>query len=787
MKSDKSPQLPEGLLYRAFLSYRSTDRRLAEVLVRKLELWTTPRGLVGKEGNLGPIPRRLGRICRDRDEFPTSAYVDMVIAEKLSQSQMLIVLCTPDSADERSWVNREIDLFRKLRPDGAVHAIIGRGDPPGCFPKALLTRDSQDVIQQPLAADMRRLGDGPEKAVVKLIAGVLGTDFDTLWRRERRRRRGRVLRRFCLFAAAITIAGYWAAWVDASNWRSKITTESIALWSEGRTLDALSMALAGAGSLGGFLPVSGDESSAALSRLPGTALKFDVGSNVSAYNLSPDGSRIALLEAPGRALQTEASLVSLESGESWPLGFVDNTPKFGPGSSIVVAQSSSVEAIIVFDAATGRELARIPHPSMQFEFAGLDSHLVIYDEAKSGKLLNWSTSEAIDLPPIKYEPIVSEMAPNIAIVSANSDAMFVDRDTGLVLLVPGIARFGQFDPSGVWISAENNDGDWLVVRQADQHQTWLGDLIEPPQFLPDGRALIWTQDFSAGLVELESGDTLLLGKTLSEPAVSADNRFVVLAGEDSKLWLSDLYSNAKRLLGPGIAPEFSSDGRWLRAVGWDGVSFINDLETGTTRTLRGLSGSESFSFSSDSRFMWGLDEQSGFILDLDTGDRIPIGKADDFPEFTLGGHLLIAQSHIHALVADPRASQGAEGSPQEILRRWCSSDGISPIVRPINAELRDPDTLSQLESDEQARRRLVLTPIVRGRPWNPCDWRGLGAILPDDQSGDGWFEGGRQFIRLLAIRWFNAPDYSCEETVSSANEEQRSWRTKSCALAQLQK
>ena len=87
MRTARAPQFK----YRAFLSYRSVDARQAEWLHRKLEAYVVPRSLVGTRGDYGVIPRRLGRIYRDRDGARAAERIERVIAEELSESQHLIV------------------------------------------------------------------------------------------------------------------------------------------------------------------------------------------------------------------------------------------------------------------------------------------------------------------------------------------------------------------------------------------------------------------------------------------------------------------------------------------------------------------------------------------------------------------------------------------------------------------------------------------------------------------------------------------------------------------------
>jgi hypothetical protein len=254
--------------YSAFFSYRSKDRALASSLIHKLETYRTPKELVGRRTRSGKIGRRIGSICQDRQTFPTQSHLDTVIREKLSQSKSLIVLCTPTAAEPESWVGREIELFRQLRPDCEIHAIIGYGDPPDCFPAPLLVREADGRLRQPLAADMRKVGDGPERALIKLIAGILGLeDFDDLWNRERRRKRIHALRNAAIasvVAMALVAAGV-TSFVQADLQRSnEIADKSLQLAAQRPELASL-LAIAASPALdGGLLPMT-DAASAALS------------------------------------------------------------------------------------------------------------------------------------------------------------------------------------------------------------------------------------------------------------------------------------------------------------------------------------------------------------------------------------------------------------------------------------------------------------------------------------------------------------------------------------------
>jgi hypothetical protein len=218
----KGGNLPPGLRYQAFLSYRSTDRALAGWLHNRLEAFRTPRALVGAKGAHGAVPRRLAPIFMDRRDARTGPDVDKALEAELASARDLIVLCTPEAAESASWVSTEIETFRRRRRDGLVHAIIGKGRPPECFPAPLLHRRPDGSIQMPLAADLAPApyGDGKQRAFIKLMAGLLGVPFDALWRRERRRRRAVILRA-AAFAALIGLGGLYAGLHATGSARSR--------------------------------------------------------------------------------------------------------------------------------------------------------------------------------------------------------------------------------------------------------------------------------------------------------------------------------------------------------------------------------------------------------------------------------------------------------------------------------------------------------------------------------------------------------------------------------------
>jgi len=192
--------------YRAFMSYSHADSLWAKRLQRALERYVVPRGLVGRPGRFGPVPRRLGPIFRDREDLPASGDLSEVVQAALANSDYLIVLCSPQAA-QSFWVNREIEEFKRLTgADERVLAVILDGEPfgsetgvgPECFPPALrrcVNADGHltDLRADPAAADMRPGQDGRKNAVLKLVAGLIGSGLDDLIRRDSRRRHRSVM------------------------------------------------------------------------------------------------------------------------------------------------------------------------------------------------------------------------------------------------------------------------------------------------------------------------------------------------------------------------------------------------------------------------------------------------------------------------------------------------------------------------------------------------------------------------------------------------------------------
>ncbi len=190
-----------GFRYWAFVSYSHQDESWGRWLHRALESWRLPQGLVGAPIAAGVVPARLAPVFRDRDELPTATDLGQTVSEALRQSWSLVVVCSPAAAASR-WVNEEVRAFQRLGRGDRIHCLLvgGEGnDPTPCFPPAL--REAAG-FGEPVAADVRRGGDGRSAARLKLVAGILGLPYDRLVQRDHQRS----YRRVVAFAAAAVFA-----------------------------------------------------------------------------------------------------------------------------------------------------------------------------------------------------------------------------------------------------------------------------------------------------------------------------------------------------------------------------------------------------------------------------------------------------------------------------------------------------------------------------------------------------------------------------------------------------
>ncbi|MFN6263130.1 MAG: TIR domain-containing protein [Chromatiaceae bacterium] len=172
--------------YLAFISYRHADnkqqgRQWATWLHQALETYEVPADLVGKANSRGEvIPERIYPIFRDEDELPAHADLANSITSALTNSRLLVVLCSPNAVAS-TYVADEIRFFKQLGHSDRIIAAMIDGEPNAswdnakqaagvppemeCFPLPLqFNVDEQGELTtqraEPIAADFRVNLDG---------------------------------------------------------------------------------------------------------------------------------------------------------------------------------------------------------------------------------------------------------------------------------------------------------------------------------------------------------------------------------------------------------------------------------------------------------------------------------------------------------------------------------------------------------------------------------------------------------------------------------------------------
>jgi tetratricopeptide (TPR) repeat protein len=209
---------PVALKYRAFLSYAHADSNWGTWLHRQLERFPIAKDLAGRETAMGPVPKSLRPIFRDREDFAGGHTLGEATIAALDQSAALIVLCSPVAAT-RPAVNEEVRLFRSRHVDRPVIPVIIEGKAPANFPPALSYEIAADgtITDRPktiLGPDLREDGDGRSLGLSKVVAGLTGVGTDEIVRRAERDQRRR-LRNWVagLSVVIIALAGL-AAWAE---------------------------------------------------------------------------------------------------------------------------------------------------------------------------------------------------------------------------------------------------------------------------------------------------------------------------------------------------------------------------------------------------------------------------------------------------------------------------------------------------------------------------------------------------------------------------------------------
>lgn len=188
--------------YDAFISYRHNDldKYVAISIHHLLETYKLPKNIIK---NFDLKKTKIERVFRDQEELPLANNLEDPIVEALSNSEYLIVICSPRLKDSM-WCQKEIETFIKLHGREKVLAVLVEGEPSESFPKQLV--EEEKIINgkktvkhyEPLALDVR--GDSKKaiyknikRELLRLLAPMFNLNYDDLKRRHHERKVKRII------------------------------------------------------------------------------------------------------------------------------------------------------------------------------------------------------------------------------------------------------------------------------------------------------------------------------------------------------------------------------------------------------------------------------------------------------------------------------------------------------------------------------------------------------------------------------------------------------------------
>ena len=210
--------------YSAFISYRhqSPDQEIAKKLHRLIETYSVPSAL-RKDGARHP-----DKVFRDQEELPLSSDLGKDIETALDNSEWLICICSPRYLESR-WCQREVEYFIERKGRDHILTVLAEGEPGESFPELLRFETDENgkrIEREPLAADVRGTDLAEslkklKKEKYRILAPMVGTSFDGLYQRQRRRTMRNVL---AAALAAVAILGGFLTYALIQN--GKITAQN---------------------------------------------------------------------------------------------------------------------------------------------------------------------------------------------------------------------------------------------------------------------------------------------------------------------------------------------------------------------------------------------------------------------------------------------------------------------------------------------------------------------------------------------------------------------------------
>ena len=194
-EQEMTTMMEQEFKYYAFISYNQKDTEWGKRVQRKLEHYRMPATLCSERGwkrkPINPV------FFAPTDIQPGGLTEEL--QERLRASRNLIVICSPNSA-QSEWVGREIEYFHSLGRTDNIHFFIVDGVPHSgnpdteCFNPVIEKLNLPEILGANINEKVHRWPWlNKERAFVQLVSKLLGVEFDSIWKRHKRRLINRII------------------------------------------------------------------------------------------------------------------------------------------------------------------------------------------------------------------------------------------------------------------------------------------------------------------------------------------------------------------------------------------------------------------------------------------------------------------------------------------------------------------------------------------------------------------------------------------------------------------
>lgn len=372
--------------YKAFISYRHLpkDQFVAETLHKALETFKLPKSLYDKCSE-----HTINRVFRDRDELPLSSNLSDSIQAAIAESEFLIVICSPQLKESR-WCLEEIESFKTLHGREKIFAVLVEGEPEDSFPDSLLYEEYEAIDEngnktkyrkpiEPLAADVRGKDFKEIKKLIKeeslrLIAPMLGLNYDDLKQRHRERKIKKIVTYSAIIGAVFLIFGIVSTSMAIAinrqnieikkNYSESLAEESERLFAEGNLYPAREKA---------DLAVdysASDKALAALDMAYGKSAAFgyhvltdcySMEDGVIGLEMSPDCQYLAMSDGLSQTILLDIATGEKEILKGKATSFLNGYFGFISDNKLIY---NSSDGVVIYDPASKKEEIISPNFSM---------------------------------------------------------------------------------------------------------------------------------------------------------------------------------------------------------------------------------------------------------------------------------------------------------------------------------------------------------------------------------------------------------------------------------------